>query len=121
MPTEAELARRYRTARISLLGLAIPGILSQNVSHVAVVLLADILHQFLVRKEVDPPVNCKGPGVRSWIVDVSLPFQVLQVGAPVTLDRVQLLRVWVTGKIKPELVIESQVLLRTWKPALLIG
>src|SRR5215475_11558784 len=96
----------FATQPESLPGFAIPRILSQNVSHVAVVLLADILHQFLFRKEVDPPVNGKGPGVRSWIVNIGLPFQVLEVRPSVTLDRVELLRVWVTGKVKPELVVE---------------
>src|SRR5579884_2027736 len=74
---------------------------------VLLVLLADVLHQLLVRPEPCREADRERSRVVDGIVDRDLAHERAEVLARPALDRVQLLAVRVAPEIEPELVVEA--------------
>src|SRR5688572_24753169 len=74
--------------------------------HVLVVFVADVLHQLLAWSQARRKRQGKRPGVGAWIVDRDSVLERPVIFARPPLDRMKLLGVGVAAKIKPEPVVE---------------
>src|SRR5215469_663332 len=81
--------------------------LAEDVGDVLVIFAAEVLHDIGVLQQGRLPVHRERPGISAGIVDGDLVAEVPCIWAPIALDYVELLCVWVTDAIEPELIIES--------------
>ena len=76
-------------------------------SQILVILVANVFHQLLTRRQAGSADGRKGLCIRSRIVDRDLDRDAAEIGSRVALDRVQLLRMRMAEIIEPELIVES--------------
>jgi hypothetical protein len=76
-------------------------------SLVRIVLVADVLHQFIARHETRSANSREWLGVSARIVNRDLNADVSQIGSRIALKRVKLVRVWMAEGIELEFVVEA--------------
>ena len=122
-PLRIETARRPQTKRGTTTECGTPATPRygrpagpDQVLRVFLVLLADVLHDFVARHQAVRRVQRERPRVGARIVDRHILLQRPEIGARVALDGVQLLGMRMPDEIEPELVVEPD---RVDRPACL--
>src|SRR5579872_4948634 len=82
-------------------------VLPDDVNHVLIVLVANILNDFGVGKKRGVAIEGERPGVSGGIVDGDIKIQMIQIGSAVAFGHVQFFSVGMGGEIEPELVVEA--------------